>query len=138
MIGYDYAVRNFCGVQLLWTAFSFSEVCSYSDLKGVETVCSDQGRWIILIIWLDNSTLITCHVDGLIVWVHDLKMFKNICEILTDIKRYVSCSKAKLFEEGERKLLFLSRKEELCMISTLKRLSSNPSDTSSFFFFFKL
>lgn len=60
----------------------------FNKFKGdvLETICSENGRWIIMSLRLDNSVLIICKVYGFSVQVHNLEMFKKICEILTDLK----------------------------------------------------
>jgi len=54
----------------------------FNKFKGnvLESFRSDIGRWIILTVKLDNSTLIICNVYGFNTRVHNLEMFKKICD----------------------------------------------------------
>ncbi len=61
----------------------------FNKFKGnvLETIRSDNGRWIILTVKLDNSTLIICNVYGFKVRAHNLEMFKEICDTITRLKK---------------------------------------------------
>ncbi len=61
----------------------------FNKFKGnvLETIRSDNGRWVILTVKLDNSTLIICNVYGFNVRAHNLEMFKEICDTITRLKK---------------------------------------------------
>ncbi len=61
----------------------------FNKFKGniLETIRSDNGRWIILTVKLDNSTLFICNVYGFNVRAHNLEMFKEICDTITRLKK---------------------------------------------------